>query len=92
MAITPQQLTQVEQFRKNILDTVNQGVEDEYLLATYNGLLRHLDKRLPAIKHRVEGNSYKNESREIVRRQRQARGQKTGASSGNAQGSAQKTA
>ncbi|GHO54785.1 hypothetical protein [Ktedonobacter robiniae] len=90
MAITEQQLTQVEQLRKNILDTVKQGVEDEYLLATYNGLLRHLDKRLPAIKHRVEGNTYKNESRAIVRSQRQARGQKTGASSSKSQGSGQK--
>lgn len=92
MAITQDQLTKVEQLRKSVLDIVNQGVEDEYLLATYNGLLRQLDKRLPAIKHRVEGNTYKNESREIVRRQRQTRGQKTGASSGKSPGSAQKSA
>lgn len=76
MPITPDQLAKVEQLRKGVLDIVRQGVDDEYLLATYNGVARYLDKRLPSIKNRVESNVYKNETREIVRQQREARSQK----------------
>jgi hypothetical protein len=90
--ITQEQLTDVEKLRKDVLALVAKGVTDEYLLATYNGITRRLDERLPNIRKRVEGNTLKQESRTIVKQQREAMKHKTGAAGSRPPSSTQKSA
>ncbi|GCE18685.1 hypothetical protein [Dictyobacter kobayashii] len=89
--ITPEQVKDVEQLRSTVHGLIK-GTSDEYLLATYNGILRRLDERIPKIKTRAEGKSMKLESREIIRQQREAMRQKNVAPAGRPQTSSQKTA
>lgn len=81
MAITNEQVKDVEQLRTSVHALISKGVNDEYLLATYNGILRRLDERLPKIKTRAEGQTMKQESREVIRKQREAMRKKNGTSS-----------
>lgn len=72
MAITSEQVKDVEKLRSDVHALISKGVTDEYLLATYNGIVRRLDDRLPRIRQRAEGKTLKEESRELVRKQREA--------------------
>jgi hypothetical protein len=90
MAITNEQVKDVEQLRTSVHGLVSKGVTDEYLLATYNGIIRRLDDRLPKIRQRAEGKSLKEESRKLVRQQREALSRKSGAGSTTARPSSQK--
>jgi len=72
MAITDEQVKDVEKLRTDIHALIGKGITDEYLLATYNGVVRRLDDRLPQIRQRAEGKTLKAETRELVRKQREA--------------------
>jgi hypothetical protein len=74
MPITAEQLTALEQHRKNLLATVQAGISDEYLLATYNRVLRILDARLPRIQTLVNTGTLKQERRTVVNQARQGLG------------------
>lgn len=90
MAITNEQVKDVEQLRGSVHSLISKGVTDEYLLATYNGILRRLDDRLPRIRQRAEGKTLKEESRQLVRQQRDNLARKGTASTSAAQASRQK--
>ncbi len=53
MPITTVDHTTLDQYRASMLDSMK-TVNDEYVLATYNRLVRILDRRLPQIKVRLE--------------------------------------
>lgn len=73
MAITPEQVKDVEKLRSDVRTLIaNDQVNDEYLLATYNGIVRRLDERLPHIRRRAEGKALKDETRELARKKREA--------------------
>ncbi|GCE48509.1 hypothetical protein EI42_04811 [Thermosporothrix hazakensis] len=90
--ITPEQLGNIEQLRKNVLELVQKGVSDEYLLTTYNQVLRVLNTRLPKIRVRVDSSSLKAESKGIVTAQRNSLRKKKTVSSGATQNPSQKSA
>lgn len=90
MAITTEQVKDVEQLRSTVHSLISKGVPDEYLLATYNQILRRLDTRLPVIRQRADGKTLKEESRNLVKQQRQALNGKGAASSGASQTTKQK--
>lgn len=72
MAITSDQVKDVEKLRSDVHALITKGLTDEYLLATYNGIVRRLDERLPRIRQRAEGKTLKEETRELVRKQRES--------------------
>ncbi len=72
MAITNEQVKDIEKLRSDVHALISKGQADEYLLATYNGIVRRLDERLPRIRQRAEGKILKEESRELVRKQRES--------------------
>jgi hypothetical protein len=76
--ITPEQVQDVVQLRASVHALISKGVGDEYLLATYNGIVRRLDDRLPKIRQRSEGKTLKEESRNLVKQQRAGMGRKSG--------------
>lgn len=78
MAITDAQVEEVKKLRSDVHALISKGITDEYLLATYNGVLRRLDDRLPRIRQRAEGKSLKEESRAVIKAQREALRSKTG--------------
>lgn len=78
MAITDEQVKDVEKLRSDVLALISNGVTDEYLLATYNSILRRLDERLPRIRQIAESRSLKEETRALVNKQREAMRRKTG--------------
>jgi hypothetical protein len=88
--ITSEQVKDIEQLRGTVHGMISKGVTDEYLLATYNGILRRLDERLPKIRQRAEGKTLKEESRQLVRQQREALSRKNGTTVGTSQASSQK--
>jgi dsRNA-specific ribonuclease len=88
--ITPEQVKDVEQLRASVHSLIAKGITDEYLLATYNGIARRLDDRLPNIRKRAEGKDLKKETRELVRQQREATRNRTASSSGPASSSTRK--
>ncbi len=90
--ITSEQVKDLEQLRKTVHDLISKGIADEYLLATYNGMVRHLDKRLPNIRKLAEGKALIEESRNLVRQQRQALGNKHGATTNRPPTPSQKSA
>jgi hypothetical protein len=90
MAITPEQVKDVEQLRSSVHSLIAKGISDEYLLATYNGIARRLDDRLPNIRKRAEGKDLKKETRELVRQQREAARNKNASSSGASASSSKK--
>jgi hypothetical protein len=90
MAITPEQVKDVEQLRTTVHGLISKGITDEYLLATYNGLARRLDDRLPKIRERAEGKNLKVETRNLVRQQREAAKGKGNGASHASRSSAQK--
>ncbi len=78
MAITNDQVKDVETLRSSVHALIDKGGADEYLLATYNGIVRRLDDRLPRIRQRAEGKTLKEETREKVRKQRESLRSKSG--------------
>lgn len=90
MAITNEQVKDVEGLRSNVHSLISKGVADEYLLATYNGILRRLDTRLPTIRKIADGQTLKQESRTLVKQQREALKQKKASGSASSQTSRQK--
>lgn len=90
MAITPEQVKDVEQLRTSVHNLISKGVADEYLLATYNGIVRRLDDRLPKIRERAEGRTLKEETRTLVRQQREAARRKGAGTSQAPRSSSQK--
>ncbi|MGB8346574.1 MAG: hypothetical protein WCD86_16935 [Ktedonobacteraceae bacterium] len=53
MPITAQDHTALDQYRTQLLDSMK-SVSDDYVLATYNRLVRTLDRRLPQIETRLK--------------------------------------
>jgi hypothetical protein len=53
MPITAQDHTTLDQYRTSLLDSMK-SVSDDYVLATYNRLVRTLDRRLPQIETRLK--------------------------------------
>jgi hypothetical protein len=92
MAITNDQVKDVETLRSSVHALISKGLTDEYLLATYNGIVRRLDERLPRIRQRAEGKTLKEESRELVRKQRESFRGKGGQAASTPAPSSKKTA
>jgi len=92
MAITLEQVKDVEKLRSDVHALIAKGITDEYLLATYNGIVRRLDDRLPRIRQRAEGKTLKEESRELVRQQRASLRGKGGPAASASTSSTKKTA
>jgi hypothetical protein len=88
--ISTEQVNDVQQLRASVHALIAKGVTDEFLLATYNGILRRLDERLPKIRERAEGKTLKEESRKVVRQQRDALKRKGAGGAGGAQASTRK--
>jgi hypothetical protein len=92
MAITNDQVKDVEKLRADVHSLISKGLTDEYLLATYNGIVRRLDDRLPRIRQRAEGKTLKEETRELVRKQREAVRNKSGQATATPASSSKKSA
>lgn len=89
--VTPEQVKDVEQLRVSVHTLLSKGVSDEYLLATYNGILRRLDDRLPKLRQRADGKSLKAESVRLVKQQRANMKSKSSATPGQASASSRRT-
>ena len=83
MAITNEQVKDIEQLRSTLHGLISKGITDEYLLATYALMVRRIDERLPRIRQRAEKKTMKDETRELIRKQRDSLRKKGPASPGS---------
>ncbi len=91
MAITQQQLDTLDKHRKDLLATVEAGLGgDEYLIATYNRLIKTCNDRIPVIRRMVEKGSLRQESKTIIDKARTPAGKNGTAASTKTQGTQQK--